>query len=74
MSLKTLAALWALSYLHPANAFGTSSIVARDNASTIVDLGYARYEGTFNSTSNMTSYLAVRYADPPTGECFSLSK
>ena len=35
---------------------------------TIVDLGYAQYQGTFNSTSNTTNFLGIRYAAPPVGE------
>ncbi|KAL5483591.1 hypothetical protein ACEPAI_8823 [Sanghuangporus weigelae] len=34
----------------------------------IVDLGYALYQGTFNSTSNVTDFFSIRYASPPTGE------
>lgn len=33
----------------------------------IVDLGYARYQGVFNTTSNITSFRGIRYAAPPTG-------
>ncbi|KAL1742075.1 Alpha/Beta hydrolase protein [Schizophyllum fasciatum] len=33
-----------------------------------VDLGYATYEGTFDSASNTTQFLSVRYAAPPVGE------
>ena len=33
----------------------------------IVDLGYATYKGVFNHTSNITSFLGVRFAAPPIG-------
>lgn len=33
----------------------------------VVDLGYARYEGVLDSTSNNTHYLGIRFAAPPTG-------
>ncbi len=34
----------------------------------VVDLGYAKYRGTFNSAgSNNTQFLGIRYAAPPTG-------
>ncbi|EIW84339.1 alpha beta-hydrolase [Coniophora puteana RWD-64-598 SS2] len=33
----------------------------------IVDLGYAQYQGTYNATDNLTSFLGIRYAAPPTG-------
>ncbi|KAI5890825.1 alpha/beta-hydrolase [Schizophyllum commune H4-8] len=32
-----------------------------------VDLGYATYEGAFDSTFNITEFLGVRYAAPPIG-------
>ncbi|KAI5890824.1 alpha/beta-hydrolase [Schizophyllum commune H4-8] len=34
----------------------------------IIDLGYATYEGAFDPVSNVTRFLGVRYAAPPTGE------
>ncbi|KAL5513133.1 hypothetical protein ACEPAH_3531 [Sanghuangporus vaninii] len=33
----------------------------------VVDLGYASYQGILNSTTNITSFLGLRYAHPPTG-------
>ncbi|KIK62492.1 hypothetical protein GYMLUDRAFT_41945 [Collybiopsis luxurians FD-317 M1] len=33
----------------------------------IIDLGYAKYQGVFDETNNLTSYLGIRYAAPPTG-------
>lgn len=34
----------------------------------VVNLGYATYEGTFNSTANVTNFLGIRYAAPPVGK------
>lgn len=34
----------------------------------VVDLGYATYQGVFNSTANITNFLGIRYAAPPIGE------
>lgn len=34
----------------------------------VVDLGYAKYQGTFNRTSGISTFLGVRYASAPTGE------
>ncbi|KAI5117711.1 hypothetical protein M0805_003200 [Coniferiporia weirii] len=34
----------------------------------IVDLGYSTYQATLNTTSNVTSFLGIRYASPPTGQ------
>ena len=39
---------------------------------TIVDLGYAKYQGMFNETSNTTTFLCIRYAAPPVGNRFHL--
>ena len=40
---------------------------ARADSPQIVDLGYAIYQGTFNSTSNITDFFSIRYAAPPVG-------
>lgn len=40
----------------------------RADSPQIVDLGYAIYQGTFNSTANTTNFLRVRYAAPPVGK------
>jgi hypothetical protein len=43
-------------------------IDSRDNnAVPIIDLGYAKYQGVFDSLNNVTNYLGMRYAAPPTG-------
>lgn len=34
----------------------------------VVDLGYAQYQGYFDSQTNITSFLSIRYAAPPLGE------
>ncbi|EJC97368.1 alpha/beta-hydrolase [Fomitiporia mediterranea MF3/22] len=54
-----LSAAWA--------AFGLESVLRADSPQ-VVDLGYAIYQGTFNSTSNITDFFAVRYAAPPVGK------
>ncbi|KAF9064636.1 Alpha/Beta hydrolase protein [Rhodocollybia butyracea] len=43
-------------------------IHSRDNNVPIIDLGYAKYQGAFDSLNNVTSYLGMRYAAPPVGE------
>lgn len=51
-----------------------SMVVAQDITSSAVhnrpsvDVGYARYLGSFNSSTNITHFLGVRYAASPTGE------
>lgn len=39
----------------------------------IVDLGYAQYQGVVNAELNITKFLGIRYAAPPTGMGDSLS-
>ncbi|KAL4253914.1 Carboxylic ester hydrolase [Pleurotus pulmonarius] len=34
----------------------------------VVDLGYAEYRGTTNTSTNVTTFLSIRYAAPPTQE------
>ncbi|KAJ7074631.1 Alpha/Beta hydrolase protein [Mycena amicta] len=36
-------------------------------AGPVVNLGYAKYEGSIDAQNNITSFLGVRYAAPPTG-------
>ncbi|KAJ7307855.1 Alpha/Beta hydrolase protein [Mycena albidolilacea] len=36
--------------------------------SPIVDLGYAQYQGTVNTANNVTHFLGIRYAAPPSGD------
>ncbi|KAK7462813.1 hypothetical protein VKT23_007393 [Stygiomarasmius scandens] len=33
----------------------------------VIDLGYASYQGSFDSTNNVTNFLGIRYASPPLG-------
>jgi len=39
---------------------------ARQNA--LVDLGYARYQGSINNQTGNIEFLGIRYAAPPTGK------
>ncbi|EIW83561.1 alpha beta-hydrolase [Coniophora puteana RWD-64-598 SS2] len=39
-----------------------------DASSPVVDLGYAQYQGIYNTTSNTTNFLSVRYGAPPVGD------
>ncbi|KAJ7163564.1 Alpha/Beta hydrolase protein [Mycena crocata] len=45
---------------------GATSINA--NASPIIDLSYARYQGTVDASTNITTFLGIRYAAAPTGD------
>jgi hypothetical protein len=33
----------------------------------VVDLGYAKYQGTLDTNLNISTYLGIRYAAPPVG-------
>lgn len=57
-------ALLALSTCNP--------VAAQSGSPPIVDLGYAKYQGTFNATTNQTEFLSIRYAAPPIGEMICL--
>ncbi|KAJ7920201.1 Alpha/Beta hydrolase protein, partial [Mycena leptocephala] len=46
---------------------GARRVVSADAAS-IIDLGYARYQGTVDPLANITTFLGIRYAAAPTGE------
>ena len=37
---------------------------------SIVDLGYAQYQGVFDVSTNTTSFFGIRYAAPPVGQSF----
>lgn len=41
--------------------------------STTVDLGYASYQGSLNSSANITSFLGIRYAAAPVGTLFPVA-
>ncbi|TDL29079.1 alpha/beta-hydrolase [Rickenella mellea] len=36
-------------------------------SSPVVNLGYAQYQGALNTTTNVTTFMGIRYASPPTG-------
>ncbi|KAJ7446375.1 Alpha/Beta hydrolase protein [Mycena latifolia] len=37
-------------------------------ATPIIDLGYSRYQGTVDTSTNITTFLGIRYAAAPTGD------
>jgi hypothetical protein len=43
-------------------------ILSRDDSPPIVDLGYAMYQGSTNSSTNISSFYSIRFAAPPIGE------
>lgn len=36
-------------------------------AAPVIDLGYAQYQGTVNTSTNLTTFLGIRYAAAPIG-------
>ncbi|KAF9255238.1 alpha/beta-hydrolase [Marasmius fiardii PR-910] len=40
----------------------------KEPSTPVVDLGYARYSGAFNGSTNVTSFLGMRFAAAPIGE------
>ena len=55
------------SILSVAILIGLALCQTQTDPPTIVDLGYAQYQGTFNATQNTTNFLGIRYAAPPVG-------
>ena len=48
--------------------FGPARTTSEQSDPTVVDLGYAQYQGTFNASINTTTFYGIRYAAPPIGE------
>ncbi|GAB7354780.1 hypothetical protein MBLNU459_g5178t1 [Dothideomycetes sp. NU459] len=60
-----------MKYLSPVQAvffFRVVAVFALVSDNPIIDLGYAQYEGVYNSTSGINSWFGIRYAQPPTGQ------
>jgi Carboxylesterase type B len=49
-----------------AKFFAICTLISLASASTVVDLGYARYEG--HTHSGVTQWLGMRFAAPPVGD------
>ena len=47
---------------------GAATTVNTNTTAPIVDLGYAQYQGYFDTQSSLTNFLGIRYAAPPVGE------
>ncbi|KAF8071639.1 Alpha/Beta hydrolase protein [Lyophyllum atratum] len=56
---SVLFVLWSVLTFSPADVFAATV--------PVVDLGYARYSGTFDQTTKTTQFLGMRFAAPPTG-------
>lgn len=44
-----------------------SELITRDTSTAVIDLGYAQYQGVFDTSRNLSYFLGIRYANPPTG-------
>lgn len=44
--------------------------VVQSTESPIVDVGYAKYQGTLDPVSNNTHFFGIRYGAAPVGESF----
>ena len=49
-------------------ALASNVLLASADSPQIVDLGYATYQGTLSSATNVTSFFGVRFAAPPLGK------
>ncbi|KAG9225197.1 hypothetical protein CCMSSC00406_0007028 [Pleurotus cornucopiae] len=45
-----------------------AALAAAQSWDKVVDLGYAEYRGATNASTNVTTFLSIRYAAPPTQE------
>jgi hypothetical protein len=61
LKAKLLAVSQALLALEPLSS------PAATTSTSIVDLGYAQYQGSVDTATNITSFLGIRYAAPPIG-------
>ncbi|KAJ7442601.1 Alpha/Beta hydrolase protein [Mycena latifolia] len=59
--------LTSLKLLQGTLVFLVSVRTAYSTNTPVVDLGYAQYQGVFDADLNITSFLGIRYAAPPTG-------
>ena len=62
----TLIALFSV-LLDVCRSVAAVGTVSGNASSPVIDLGYAQYQGAYNATSNITSFLSIRYAAPPVG-------
>jgi carboxylesterase type B len=68
MGLKLSTKANLLAVLQVLLALEASSSPAATVSAPIVNLGYAQYQGSIDTTTNTTSFLGIRYAAPPVGD------
>jgi len=67
MGLKLSTKANLLAVLQVLLTLEASSSPAATVSAPIVNLGYAQYQGSIDTTTNITSFLGIRYAAPPVG-------
>ncbi|KAF2154493.1 alpha/beta-hydrolase [Myriangium duriaei CBS 260.36] len=60
--------LCGLAFAALAGAQATQSVSSVPSGAPVVDLGYAKYLGYVNETSEITYYRGIQYAQPPVGQ------
>ncbi|KIJ62991.1 hypothetical protein HYDPIDRAFT_93630 [Hydnomerulius pinastri MD-312] len=58
-------AILALACLARSTFSAASPMSARSASAPVVNLGYSQYQGALDTTTNVTSFLSIRYAAPP---------
>ncbi|KAJ4480186.1 Alpha/Beta hydrolase protein [Lentinula aciculospora] len=48
-------------------SFSFSDVLSSSTQGPIVDVGSAQFQGVFDPNTNVTNFLGIRYASPPTG-------
>jgi hypothetical protein len=73
-SLLLQAAILGIASFLPVNLVVNATSTTNPNPvkAPTVNLGYATYQGTFDSALNLTQFLGIRYASPPVGKYCSL--
>ncbi|KAJ8083133.1 hypothetical protein PM082_009002 [Marasmius tenuissimus] len=61
-------AMWKLTALLVLLHLSHSVHAQTEESAPFVDLGYARYQGVFNETTNVTTFFGIRYAAAPIGD------
>ncbi|KAK1221636.1 hypothetical protein PQX77_015551 [Marasmius sp. AFHP31] len=60
--------MWKLTALLALLHLSHSVYAQTEDIAPIADLGYARYQGAFNETTNVTTFFGIRYAAAPIGD------
>ena len=69
--LSSVFVLWQLLGVLVSSSALQESGIPTEYANTlgpVVDLGYAKYQGSIDLSTNISSFLSIRYAAPPIGE------